>query len=612
MNNLKRWINNFIGFSLVFFLLIFNLLIGYANAAGPIEPVGVQEPVGIQEPVGPQDTTVSQTTATDSQSNQAMEGLNPTNSQTGKDSENTNKTEIKDETNIEVENQNNTQNEADLNFETGRNSINQNTSVGNVETGNIDASSTIINAQNSSLSNESSAGIQNLTASNKGITFSPITERVSLNPTNSNTGNNSENLNILNQEENTKIALIDNINQDNEINIRANTGENSIVQNTQVGNLITGNINMDVNMINIDPTISDLDLKLNIWNVKGNVKGDLNLKNLVTNQTTGADSKNVNKLNETNQTNLEINQNAQIDNNINADLNTGDNQLSKNTSVGQVSSGQVKTQNTVINKIGQAVSDLFIINVFGKWNGKSSLTKLPNVIINQVTGPKSDNVNQAQTNSDTDIEVESNVNLKNNINIQANTGKNKLESNTVVGSVQTGMINLGMNTVNLVNSLGDDLHNFALNFINIFGNWSGGKTKKGGSSVPTKTTANSVQSSKQELSAIVATSNELEPTLMNENLPSNNETNNFEVLSSQENKVEPANYPLNNNVSSNGETNNDSSQNQNNSIVLSAQEDNGPTAGLGTPLVPFSILTVGILLLSIPLTMIKRSLLSHS
>lgn len=463
---------------------------GQSFAVGPIEPTGPQQPTGRQEtnilvgpqgvtgniePVGPQEPTGPQEMAIPIEEEVSTQDIKETtNDQTGPNSENQNSLTNETDVNINETNNANIDNNLEIDLSSGENNINQNSVVGSLETGSIEGTINVLNVGNSTLGEGSSVGTQTIDGSNTNeIVLGTTTNRASLNTT---TGPNSSNTNLMDSNNFVTIVTENNASADNVIDIDANTGDNTIYGNTKVGNIETGDITLGVNLINIlNVNNPNLVLTVDVWSILGDYEGDIVLPQLG-NTYTGPSSSNSNINNINNSIDVEVQNNADISNNFDFETSTGGNNIGSNTVLGNVSTGGTVIDGSVANLANINTPAFYIFNVYGTWDGSYMGLDPSKVIINQIndtTGPGSDNQNQTNINNQTNASINNNATSNSLIKLDANTGNNAINSNSVIDNISTGAITLGANVVNILNSFGNDVGNFSLGVINIFGNWKG-------------------------------------------------------------------------------------------------------------------------------------------
>jgi hypothetical protein len=118
---------------------------------------------------------------------------------------------------------------------------------------------------------------------------------------------------------------------------------------------------------------------------------------------------------------------------------------------------------------------VYIVNVFGHFIGNilDAITapEGATIIVNEIndeTGPGAEASNDVNNGQTADITQINNARANNNIVINANTGRNRIEDNTEVGKIKTGSIKILSNVTNIMNTSIDKL---TIGVINIFGNW---------------------------------------------------------------------------------------------------------------------------------------------
>lgn len=478
--------------------------VGIVEQVGPIEPTGPIEPVGPIEPTGPQEVTVIE-------SNQA----------TGENSQNQNETNLTDSLDAQVDNNAVIENDQTLSMVSGDNTLSNNTGVESLSTGNIDGTINIVNITNTVLAPGSSINGKTIDGSNYGdLTIGSIQQPNSvLLPSsqlqnmqqNGTTGSNSSNFNLL--DSNNVVAIINNNDSsiNNGIGITADTGNNQILCNTDIGNITTGDITLATNLLNLANIIDpNLILNLDSWNVIHGLNGDIIIP-VLSNSETGANSDNANLLNASLLTNLGLNNNSTINNGLSLDLSTGKNLFDSNTAIGDIIAGDSSIASNLLNLTNANSGIFYVINVFGQWFGKAFGVIPSGIEINQIdpetnnfetvfgslasdnleltaaetensntidssnnsTGSNSENLNETEIENQTDITQNNNSAIDNNIDFKANTGKNTFGNNTAIGNIKTGSIEILSNIINFTNSVSNSARKIRIGIVNIFGNWTG-------------------------------------------------------------------------------------------------------------------------------------------
>jgi hypothetical protein len=533
--------------------------IGPQGQVGPNQPVGPQGQIGPQQPTGPQgqigptspvgppgpigakptssqsstsqppantastpndeqnQSTSDQGAATQASSqpinaNQISEGIvgsttNGANQITGESSNNQNT--IDQNTNAVIDTTNTTRfdNNLTADVNTGRNTTNMNTSGGDLTSGSIVGAINVINLANSQLvANEGTLTQQKVgdssqdiilgdpTSSNtvplSAIILSDLAGRSSDLAKNTDTGANSNNETTIRKVGDTVIRTINDSTINNNLDVEANTGENQANLNTGLGSIVTGTVKLSVNVINfLNTYISAEQLGFAFIDIIGNLSGDIIAPS---NFGTGANSNNSNAINTTGSVRLTKESDAQVNNNIDADLETGHNSANGNTLGATISTGQADIDVQSATITGEIPADsllLVIVNELGEgqWTGQVIGANPSNVLVivqkatpaseieatNTNTGANSNNTNTIEELNSTEITQVDRAVVNNHISFDVNTGRNQTNFNTSGGSIKTGDINVATNLVNFVNATGKTFKKVIISVINVFGKWTG-------------------------------------------------------------------------------------------------------------------------------------------
>lgn len=451
--------------------------VGAQGEIGSDGLVGPQGPVGVQKEV--QDVSNVSVTEPDSVPSDSPSLVNDTtqiNENTGSGSNNQNTSSQPDDSNVLIEDNSTINNNVDLKLNTGENQIGENTVVGNTYTGDIEGAVNLVNVSNSQFAPGSSVGSQLVAgADTNQIILIPSSNRIFLD--NTNTGPDSQNLNVVDNPNVIKVFDLNNAINNNTIEIAANTGKNEIFSNTVAGDLTTGDIDLGVNLVNIANLLMPNTLMaIDIWNVLGPYSGNVVIPELA-NLKTGPGSNNQNLLTSSNQVEVDIVQNANLENTFDINTNTANNQVGNNTVAGDLSTGESVVRTALTNLANIVATPVFyLFNVFGTWSGSLLGLDPGKVIVNQInnkTGPDSQNNNSTNLNNSIDLSIGNNANINNKIGIDADTGNNVVRDSTLVGDINTGSIAITANVVNILNSMSREVGQFALRIINIFGDFDG-------------------------------------------------------------------------------------------------------------------------------------------
>lgn len=252
---------------------------------------------------------------------------------------------------------------------------------------------------------------------------------------NDTTGPNSENENEWDINDDFDIDIENLAEANNDIWFDVNSGYNDIFNNTEVCDVLTGDILGDFQIIN-DLNSGDMDLDFIEF-------GDIDIS--LGNSLTGPFSDNSNEVNIDRDFDIDVDNIADIDNDLNYDLNTGNNDISNNTSVGFVETGDIEVKTKIENIGNCGAGGCIDLPVFGNTDIDANFS-------NELTGPNSENENTLNIDTDFDFDLENNVDINNNIDFNANTGNNDIGCNTVVDGIRTGDIKVRFDILNSANS----------------------------------------------------------------------------------------------------------------------------------------------------------------
>jgi len=239
---------------------------------------------------------------------------------TGPFSENENEWEIDQDFNLDIDNDAYLENDWDFVVNTGDEHIYDNTCVGDVQTGDISGNIRVNNELNSENMNLDLMSLGDM--GNIDVKFA-----------NDYTGPHSENENEAEIRSEVDVDIRNTAHIDNDLDLRANTGENHIGSNTADGDIQTGDIRFDAEVNNsVNANAGSLDL--------GNI-GSMDVNSRFQNDVTGPESENSNEMEIRNDVDVDINNDAHINNDANITANTGDNCIDHNTVVGDIETGSI-------------------------------------------------------------------------------------------------------------------------------------------------------------------------------------------------------------------------------------------------------------------------------
>lgn len=270
-----------------------------------------------------------------------------------------------------------------------------------------------------------------LLTTSAGLAFA---QSASFDGSNDTTGFNSENINETNVDNRSDYTLRNDSNVNNALNGSVNTGENDTNENTTAGDIESGSIDIS----------ADIENEVNSSSMSGiDMDGDGDVDVDFSNGTTGADSENTNEVNVDNRMDVDIRNNATVNNRADLNVNTGNNNVSRNTTVGNVEGGDIDASISYMNVVNKNAASMNI------GSGASNSVSVSGG--NTITGANSENTNEVTVSNRMNVDVRNNATMNNNFNISANTGSNTVSRNTTVDGVKTGNVSLDFSVSNHAN-----------------------------------------------------------------------------------------------------------------------------------------------------------------
>lgn len=156
------------------------------------------------------------------------------------------------------------------------------------------------------------------------------------------------------------------------------------------------------------------------------------------NDTTGPNSENRNLWDIADDFSFDFNNDVEAINNLEYNIETGNFEVERNTQVGDISTGD-------------AEGDIEIINDLGMGDVEIDLADWGDVDLdfeNYITGPNSENTNVVDISRSADINIDNNVDIRNNLDFSACSGSNSIRNNTVVGDIEGGDISFDIEVEN--------------------------------------------------------------------------------------------------------------------------------------------------------------------
>jgi hypothetical protein len=287
-----------------------------------------------------------------------------------------------------------------------------------------------------------------------------------------------------NSDTNDNNTTTDNINT--AMNLNANTGDTTVIGNTNAGDATSGDAADIANVMNLLQSTSNAlggNAVTFVANINGDVNGDMMFDPSQLSNIQSAGSGDIGN------SNVTINNSAaaSMNNNINLTANSGDATVADNTNAGNATSGSADTIANVVNLIDSAVSSgksfLGVININGDLNGNIEVpsdfvnqmiaANVPTVNIVSNTGAGSNNSIDNNNSNQTTVQNTNNEGINNNIDAAASTGSANVSENTNAGNATSGIANTDITAFNLTGSnvIGA---NDLLVFVNVVGgSWVG-------------------------------------------------------------------------------------------------------------------------------------------
>lgn len=223
----------------------------------------------------------------------------------------------------------------------------------------------------------------------------------------------------------------------NNVNINANSGDNTANKNTG------GDVSISTGDANVSSSVSN-SANSNAASLScGTCAGNTDVKI----SGNGADSKNKVDLDLDNTTKVYQSNEADVRNNVKVDANTGGNKANKNTGGDvEIETGDADVTVDVTNAVNQNVA-----TIGGGAGGSLSA---------EISGNGADSKNDLKLNLDNDVEIlqENVADIKNSVDVDANSGDNQAKKNTGGDvSIDTGDADVNVEVTNKANFNGLDL-----------------------------------------------------------------------------------------------------------------------------------------------------------
>jgi hypothetical protein len=400
---------------------------------------------------------------------------------------------------------------------TGQNSASMNVGDSSVKSGDANVTGTVITAANTNVAGVAVSEFNIVDDHNGDYVLDFNANCISGCGTGSTTVANNQN--AANSTNNAGATTVNNNNTTqnndgtvvNDVNFLADSGHNQVSMNTGGdNNITTGDANVAANLLTFLNNNIAGNVAYGVVNIFGDLVGDIIMPdsvfdsltcstcggntNVINNQN-GANSDNNAYLTDVTNNNVFQNNDANIQNNLTFDAQTGGNTANMNNQGDvNVQTGKTTVDASVVNIANMNLLGgnmwLVFVNEAGNWigklfgaNGDSNMAGStgvefavdPNGQVNVINNQNAANSeNNAGVNSVTNNNLNQNntANVVNNVNLTANTGNNDASMNNGPVNIQTGDAKALANIVNFVNNniAGGKL---LVTFVNVFGNWTG-------------------------------------------------------------------------------------------------------------------------------------------
>jgi hypothetical protein len=248
---------------------------------------------------------------------------------------------------------------------------------------------------------------------------------------NQNTGTGSTNNAVAEISNETKVAMSNDGQTVNEINLNLNTGSNQANSNSGQSEINTGSGKVELKVENSGNE--------NVLNV-GTDGGDVKTVNLI-NQSTGVDSVNQVALNSNSSSEVKVTNTASNINEVDLNLNSGNNQAVSNGGSVKIETGKLDSAVSLETTGGGNK-----INISG-----CQCAGLHLFLENSDTGTKSVNKIMVTVENKTEVSVDNQSVTLNSVSVDLNSGGNSALKNSGSVTIQTGSINAVVNVDNAIN-----------------------------------------------------------------------------------------------------------------------------------------------------------------
>jgi hypothetical protein len=260
----------------------------------------------------------------------------------------------------------------------------------------------------------------------------------------------------------------------NDISVTAISGDATVTNNNEAGDASTGAATAAANLMNIvNSSVSADESFIAVVNIIGDLEGDVLVPSDFMNQlNASAIPKYETTFDSSSAISSATNYNSST--NVSLTAESGDAQVSGNTTAGSAQSGAATTKVTVYDISSKSVTAqdaiLVFVNVMGEWVG--FITDAP-------TGARSAMITDGDASvmttaaQNTTITDDTTISIENNVEVAAYSGDATVQNNTKGGNATTGATQAMANIVNISDTSFNMSGWFGIFMINVFGNWYG-------------------------------------------------------------------------------------------------------------------------------------------
>jgi hypothetical protein len=162
--------------------------------------------------------------------------------------------------------------------------------------------------------------------------------------TNQQTGADSVNTNTITNTTDISATIANTAVVNNVFDFNLNTGGNTITNNTTVGDVTTGDVNVE---LVAETKVNEVDPEV-LNNLLDQLGSNSTSSIQSTNSNTGANSQNNNQTTTSHTSNVQVTKTMNVTNSLALDINTGNNTIADNTTVGDISTGNISVIAKVI------------------------------------------------------------------------------------------------------------------------------------------------------------------------------------------------------------------------------------------------------------------------